>query len=89
VTFGSLEEVQQQLADAEEEAAACKVQCANAAEAAASAVAVRDAHLQRAVTGKKLVEVLMKAIFELEGLHRLQAVVRCCHAAPRCLCCAW
>jgi hypothetical protein len=76
VDFSALEDVQQQLADAEEEAEAIKAQCAAAADTAAQAVATRDLQLERAATGKLLVVVLTDVISELERLHNLQDSVR-------------
>jgi hypothetical protein len=84
VSFSALEEVQQQVADAEEEAAACKLHSDSAAEAAAEAVVLRDLRLERAASGKALVDVLMESISELEKLHCLQATVCHCTTAGEC-----
>lgn len=75
VDFSALEEVEQQLADAEEDAAQQKQNAAISAEAVENAVATREQHLERAATGKALVDVLAHAILQLERLHSLQASV--------------
>lgn len=76
VEYTALEELRQQLMDAEELAAEQKVQAERAAEKSAAAVAAKVTHLERAAAGKSLVAVLMETITELEKLHTLQAAVR-------------
>lgn len=75
VNFSVLEEVQQQLADAEEGASDLKVLCTRAVDTAMAEVATRDLQLDRAATAKSLVDVLADVISELEKLHSLQATV--------------
>lgn len=70
-----LEEVQQQLLDAEEVAAENKLLAQRTSEASDAAVATRDLQLEKATAGKALVAVLSDAITKLEKLHEWQASV--------------
>lgn len=70
-----LEDVKQQLVDAEETAAVNQEAVTAAADAAAAAVTSRDADLARVATGKQLVKVLAAYILEMKNLHSLQSKV--------------